>query len=425
MSNTIKKRKDAKGRVLNQNEYQKSNGLYEFRYYDSNGILRSEYSWRLSASDKLPRGKRKCRPLREIENEILRAVGDDINIFEAKKITLNDCFDKYIAGKVELKQSTRDNYRYMYDKYVRDSIGNKKIQEFKYTDILSYYKQLIYEKNFKPNSMEIIHTILHPIFNNAMRDGLIRSNPCSGVIKEIKASKDWVKSKRVSLTIEQQKTFMNYINESEIYNHWKPIMVLLLGTGLRIGEAIGLTWDDCDFEKKQISVNHSLLYRKEWNGHTKFSVQTPKTKSGIRVIPMFDEVRDVLIDEKERQKKVGTAGTIIDGVGDWVFTNKYKTVFTPASINRAINRICESYNEDEIKQSKKENREPLLLPHFSAHNLRHTFCTRLCENEPRIKIVQDIMGHSDISKTMDIYTDVSNELKKDSFESLQGKLYIY
>ena len=86
--------------------------------------------------------------------------------------------------------------------------------------------------------------------------------------------------------------------------------------------------------------------------------------------------------------------------------------------------IIPAYNEEEKKQAKKEKREPILIPHFSVHNLRHTFCTRFCENETNIKVIQEIMGHSDISTTMNIYAEATESKKQDSFKNLVGKMKI-
>ena len=90
----------------------------------------------------------------------------------------------------------------------------------------------------------------------------------------------------------------------------------------------------------------------------------------------------------------------------------------------AIKRIYTAYNEREKERAKQEHREPILIRHFSVHNLRHTFCTRFCENETNIKVIQEIMGHSDISTTMNIYAEATESKKKESFENLQGKVKI-
>lgn len=93
-------------------------------------------------------------------------------------------------------------------------------------------------------------------------------------------------------------------------------------------------------------------------------------------------------------------------------------------INRVIDRIVKEHNKQEKMLAEQEGREPLIIPHFSVHNLRHTFCTRFCENETNIKIIQEIMGHADITTTMDVYNEATKEKKKEFFAGLEGKIKI-
>ena len=93
------------------------------------------------------------------------------------------------------------------------------------------------------------------------------------------------------------------------------------------------------------------------------------------------------------------------------------------AVNNAIHRIVAEHNMDEEKKAKAEGREPLLIPQFSAHQLRHTFCTRFCENETNLKVIQSIMGHSDITTTMDIYADATQEKKQEIMANLNGKIF--
>lgn len=417
------KRRDKQNRVLREGEYQKSNGLYEYRYRDKYNVERSVYSWRLTASDAIPKGKRKCEPLRDMEVKIGNDLHDEIDSFVSKSSTLNDRFEVYINGKVKLKSSTRTNYIYMYNKYAKDTIGRMRMEDLNYSNILQFYNSLITEYGFKPRSMEVMHTILNPIFDNAEMDGIIRKNPCKKAMKELRSRADWKADKRVALTLEQQKTFMGFIKNHTTYSVWTNVFTVLLGTGMRIGEFTGLTENDCDFETGQISVNHSLIYRPCADGHSRHRVETPKTLNGIRTIPMFDEVRQALLDEINKHNN-DDEKVVIDGMTGWVFTNRYGRPFTPKSINGVIERVCNAYNAEETEKAKKEHRIPVLLPHFSAHHLRHTFCTRLIEQEPRAKVVQSIMGHADISTTMDIYADVEERLKKESISVLQGKVFV-
>ena len=313
----------------------------------------------------------------------------------------------------------------MYKKYVRNDIGKRKISSIKFSDVKAYYNKLIRELGFKPNSMEIIHTLIHPVFTLAVRDGYIRINPAAGAMAEIKKSNNWAKPKRHALTKEEQAAFIDYIKNSKIYNHWLPLFTMLLGTGCRIGELIGLRWEDCDFDDEIISINHNMVYRKyEGEKKARFHIETPKTDAGIRIIPMLTEVKEALQEEWKKQEIIGFNESVVDGYTGFIFQNRYGDPLSPHNVNRAIDRICAAYIEDETIKADMEGREPTLIRHFSAHNLRHTFCTRYCEVESNIKAIQEIMGHADIETTMNIYAEATKEVKKQSFANLDGKIKI-
>ena len=405
------KRKDNKGRNLRTGEYQRTDGIYEFKYTDSTGKKRVIYSKDLAE-------------LRIKEEAVKQDLKDGIKTRAEVTLTVNDMFQKYIATKTELKPSTLTNYKYMFRNYVQDSFGLKKLADVRYSDVKSFYNSLIKEKNFKPNSMEIINTILHPVFTLAVRDGYIRTNPTDGVMREIKQSHNWEKPKRHALTVEQQTAFISYVANSETYNHWLPLFTTFLGTGCRVGELIGLRWEDCDFDNDVISINHNLIYRQTENGNCEMSITTPKTSAGCRTIPMLPEVKKAILTERKNQMLNGFSTTEIDGYKGFIFVNRYGYVHNPMTINRAIVRIYKAYNLEEMENAKKEKREPVLIPHFSVHNLRHTFCTRFCENETNIKVIQEIMGHSDISTTMNIYAEATESKKQESFKNLAGKIKI-
>ena len=412
------KRKDTKGRILRDGEIQKADGRYEYRYYDVNNERKSVYSWRLTETDATPEGKRECQSLRELERQLQRDVED--GLLTQQKATLNDRWDDYIANKPELKQSTRTNYRYMYDKYVRNEIGGMSIVSIKYTTMKKFFNHLLHDIGFKPNSVEIVNTILHPVFTIAMRDGLIRMNPTDGIMADLKRSNDWEKPKRHALTEPQQKAFMAYVETSRQYNHWFPLFNCLLGTGCRVGEMLGLRWEDINWKENVISINHNLIYRLQDSGKVEYHVTTPKTRSGIRLIPMFQNIRKTLQNEYLRQEKTGFCKEEIDGYSGFIWQSRFGLVMSPHCVNRAIARIVRDYNELEAETAKAENREPLIIPKFSVHQLRHTFCTRLCENERDLKLIQEIMGHADISTTMDIYNESNIDRKKTSFAKLEA-----
>ena len=419
------KRRDRKGRILRRGELQRNDGKYEYRYYDAIGVRRSIYSWKLIETDTVPQGKRCKQSLRELERQIQRDLEDGIQAHAARRMTLNDMFDHYMELKCELKVSTRTNYQYMYDRYVRETLGSKSITSFRYSDIRTFYNSLLREHGFRPNTMETIHSLLHPVFTLAIRDNLIRTNPSDGVLVDIKKGNQWERPKKHALTEAQQTAFMQFVANSVRYRQWGPLFTVMLGTGCRVGEVIGLRWEDCDFAEETISINHSLLYRqKEPGGACQFLVSTPKTEAGIRVIPMAAEVKRALECERELQAEVGASDIVIDGYSNFIFTSQTGGILSPHTVNRAIERIRTAYNKQETELAHQEQREPQLLPHFSAHTLRHTFCTRFCEHETNLKVIQEIMGHASITTTMDVYNEATLEQKIASFKRLEGKFKI-
>lgn len=408
-------RKDNKGRALKGGEYQRaSDGRYVYEYNDPFGKRRYIYSNDLMK-------------LREKEKKLVKDQLDGIDTYVAGNADLNYVFDRYISTKSELRRTTYTNYTYMYDHFVRDGFGKKKIGEIKYSDVLYFYYYLIKERGLQINSLETIHTILHPTFQLAVRDNIIRINPSDGVMAEIKKKNEKNKGVRHALTRQQQKAFLEYTKNSPVFYKWAPFFTLMLGTGCRIGEAVGLRWEDCDFENRTIDINHSLTYypRREDTYKCEFKVSLPKTEAGIRVIPMIDQVYDALMEEHERQEEEGFNTTVIDGMTGFIFKNRFGMIHNPSSVNRAIKRIYESYNAEEVVKAKKEKREPVIIPHFSCHHLRHTFCSRFCENETNVKVIQSIMGHANIETTMDIYAEVTQDKKKHALEALAKNLDVF
>ena len=406
------KRKDSKGYALRTGECQRADGRYSYSCTDRYGKRHTIYAKSLVS-------------LREKEKNLKYEMADDLDAFTASKTTLNQLYDKYISQKYDLKETTRANYIYMYDRFVREDFGNRIIGTIRYSDIKKFYYSLMMEKGIKGNTLDNVHTQLHPAFQMAVRDGIIRTNPTDSAMTEIKKSKLFVKPKRHALTIPQQRAFLNFIEDSEEFAGWLPIITVLLGTGMRIGECLGLRWEDVNFEKRFIRVDHSLSDRPVGKDRViERHIQTPKTEAGIRVIPLLDDVFDALIMEYQFQQALGFCEEEIDGYSGFIFSTARGTLYQATAVNNAIRRATRVYNEQETERAKLEERDPVLLPKFSAHNLRHTFCTRLCENESNLKVIQDIMGHADIQTTMDIYAEATQEKKQEVMTKLNGKIVI-
>ena len=419
------KKVDLKGRILYKNEHQRLDkehyGLYEYKYYDKDGKRRTVSSWRLVRSDKLPTGKRDCTPLRELEKQIEKGTHTGCDYYSSHAVTVNDVFDRYISAKENLRESTMVNYRYMYDHWIRDDFGKRLIGKVVNSDIMNLYADLL-KSGFQVNTVDNIHTLLHPTFQQAVKDGIIANNPCAGAMGDLKRSKKWKTRKRIALTEEQQKILEDFLLNDDTCERWASLFLTLLWSGCRIGEGIGLTWNDIDFDERIIYVDHALSYRPNAERKCLFHVHSTKTDAGVREIPMKNDLIEILLKEKELQSKIGYCKTKVDGYEKFIFYNRFDEAFTPMSVNRALKRVIIRCNQLEETKAEKEERKAIIIPDISAHNLRHTFCTRLCEVEDNIGIIMQIMGHADSATTLEIYNEVQDAKKKRSFESIREKM---
>lgn len=394
---------------LKTGESQLENGSYVFRWTDKIGKRRAAYAPTLDQ-------------LREKEEQILVDQHDGIRA-DKKSMTVNDLFDLWKDLKRGLKDSTYQNYVYMYDLFVRPTFGKNRLSTVKKSDVRKFYNRLVDDKILKIATVDIIHNVLHQTFQVAVDDGFIRQNPTDNMMRELKLAHGNDGEKRQALTIPQQKLFIDFMLRTPRYRHWYPIFFIMMNTGMRVGEITGLRWRDIDLEKGTISVNHTLVYynhRDEKGCY--FSINTPKTKAGTRIIPMTEEVKKAFLMEKEYQKEAGIESVgRVEGYDDFIFVNQYGNVQHQGTLNKALQRIMRDCN-GEVLDNALEGETPVLLPHFSCHILRHTFATRLCESGINLKFVQSILGHVDISTTMNIYVSVTAETQLKEINAFEDYL---
>lgn len=392
-----KVRKDNKGRNLRPGETQRSDGSYMYVYKLG---TKKKYLYESDLAE-----------LRKKAKQIEKDREDGIRTQDAAKVTLNDMFKIYMGTKINLKGSTRANYLYLWKCYIQEEpLANKPISTIHKSDILSLYTKLL-KNGFATNSLESINNLIHPTLEMAVDDDYIRKNPSKSVYRGLKNDGTTPKAeRRISLTQEQQRNFLRFAVKNPTFSHWVPILATLFGTGMRIAECTGLIKDDIDFENDAISVRRNLIYR-VIDGKADFHITTPKTEKGTRIIPiMFPEVKEHLLALCEMNDALYAGSELVlDGYSGFVFRNRFGSFVNAQSVNRAIVRIYTAYNIAEMEQAELENREPVLIPHFSVHNCRHTFCTRLCESTDDVKFIQEVMGHADFSTTMDIYTHITAE----------------
>ena len=198
---------------------------------------------------------------------------------------------------------------------------------------------------------------------------------------------------------------------------------LIYSCGLRISEALGLRYEDCDMTNGIIHVNHELLYKTGEDGKYRYRISTPKTRAGYRIVPMMDDVKTALKREMKKVRREDNKFTV-DGYTGFIFLNSKGKVYTQSFVFDTLQRIRDYYNAEEAERAREEKRTPVFLPKLSAHIMRHTFCSRMCENDANLKDLQDIMGHRNIRTTMETYTKTSQNKKIETIKSMNGAFKI-
>ena len=242
MKNAIRYSKDHVR--LKAGEYQKADGSYEYRYTVF-GRSFSFYSKTLES-------------LREKEAQITSQQNEYRKTHLGRTLTLDSLFDLWRQLKRGIRDRTLQHYCDTYQRYVMNSIGRQYVSSLKKSDIKRFYNFLADEHRLQIGTIESVHTVLHQILQLAVDDELIASNPADSAVKELMRARNIDHRKPTVLTTVQQNLLMQFVSESPIYSRWMPIISVLLGTGMRVGELTGLRWCDVDFQKREIDINHAL-----------------------------------------------------------------------------------------------------------------------------------------------------------------------
>ena len=400
----IERRKDNKNRVLKEGEYQRTCGTYEYKWRDKRGNRHS-----ISAVT--------LEELREKEIDVLRDVLDGVKA-DKNNLTINDLYNSWIQLKRGLKDNTFSNYKYMYTQFVEPDFGKNKLVDLKRSDVRGFYNFLAEERHIQVNTIDSIHTVLHQVLELGVEDDYLRYNPSDNALKELKKARNFETKRRRALTVPEQELFESFLSKQGQYHRWYPIFIIMLYTGMRVGEITGLRWCDIDLEDETISVNHTLVYYdKRDEERCTFSINTTKTKAGDRTIPMLPKVKDAFLMEKEYQEECGLRSkAVVDGYRDFIFVNRFGNVQHQGTLNKALRRIIRDCNYDVLDRDHSE--DVTILPKFSNHSLRHTFTTRMCEAGVNIKAMQSILGHADAETTLDIYAEATKASQPAGFETI-------
>lgn len=376
-------RKDSRNRVLRNGETERKDGRYMYRYTDKKTGQRKT----IYAKD-LPE-------LREKEKSVLSDVENNIRTDgNVKSLAVNGLFRHYLETK-EISESTKVGCRSAWKCHVEDSIGQYKVVQVLPSDIKKLYSGLS-QKGLAKSSIKRIHNLLHPVLEMAADDDIIRKNPAKAVWKDYGREPE----EKKALTVAQQKRLMEFVKSDTMYKCYCPMLTIMLGTGVRCGELVGLTWDDADMGKKKIHIRRTLVY-KDYGDGLRLHVSTPKTKSGTRTIPMSDSVYNAFAQQKELNSLLGKDRNVfeVEGLKDFVFITRNGRPILMCSVNKILANIVKALNA--LGQGET-------FPSISAHTMRHTFCTRMAENGMDIKVLQYLMGHANINITMQVYNHIAD-----------------
>ena len=392
------KRKDANGRNLKTGEYYNSKThTYQFR------VMKYGKRYTITANS--------LTELRRKENELLVAVDrGNLLINRNNKVSLDDYFDFWLNtfAKSGRKATTCTNYKSYYSTYIRGALGRKAIERISKVDCQLVFNKMI-EDGRKHSTMANLKSCLNKVFECAIEDGILAKNP----VKNIELPRTESKI-REAISEDQMTLFMSYVKGSTRYKRYYPLFVLLFNSGMRIGELSGLTWDDIDFKEGTISINKTMnRYRKKDYGFT-MALGSPKSKTSVRTIMMNDVIKSALRTQKFQNVPsevtvpyLDDTGRVTKQIGDFVFLNSNGNVWSEPTVREVIKRIVAAQNK-EVQGTNKT----ALLP-FCPHMVRHTFTSVAYSVGADVKVVSNILGHASTAITLDRYTHLTDEKKKE------------
>lgn len=392
--------KDLKGNPLPAGISQRDSGIYRGRFY---------YKGETYTKDNVDL-KELIGEMEDLRYEVkhgLKGKGDNI--------ILNTWFDVWLNThkRKTIKESTQVRYDDFYRRYVKEKIGKYRVSDFN-PITLERLLQDMADKDYSTKTIRDVYNILNAMFKYAVHNRIITFNPCAGV--DIPKTK--TKPIRV-LTVEEQKEVLHHA-KARIHEN---LIRLALGTGMRGGEMLGLTWEDIDFQKREISIKKTLVYIRDLE--TKkyvFKYQTPKTKNGTRTIPMQESVFKALKRQRIQLKEMQLGAkewTPMEGFENLVFVGRNGKPITEHSFQVTLDWIENAINKERKKKAEKNKTKFQPILHFYPHALRHTFATRCFEAGIDAKVVQGFLGHYSISITLDLYTHVTNDKAKLEMDKLE------
>lgn len=392
------KRRDNKNRILRTGESQRSDGKYMYRYVDANGKTQCLYSWKLVKTDILPTGKKDNGALRELEKKVQRDLDDEI-IPDGDGFTVLSLVKKYISQKTGVKNTTRAGYGTVVNLLTVDPFGNKRIDKVKLSDAKAWLIKLQQEKQKSYSTIHTIRGVVRPAFQMAVDDDILRKNPFEFQLATVLVNDSVT---REAITRKEERTFLEFIKNDTHYSKYYDGMYVLFKTGMRISEFTGLTLSDLDMKNRTINIDHQLQ-----KTGTLVYIDTTKTYAGKRVIPMTDGVYEAFKNILAARPKFKVE-PMIDGYSGFLWFDKDGKPMVAMHWEKYFKHAVDRYNSIYRVQ----------LPKITPHVCRHTYCSNMAKSGMNPKVLQYLMGHSDISVTLNTYTHLKLDDAKEEMEKL-------
>lgn len=353
------------------------------------------------------------RKMRDVQYEI------DHNIFtNPDRIKLDRWFEAWMKDykSYTLKKDTIENYKKNYRLYIQPFLGHLYVKDIRPEHIQRLFLSLK-KQGYSITTLNVSRGILSGMFTQLVKNNILIKNPVALIDMPKQSERP---DKRV-LTLEEQKIFLQAITGSD----YELLYRVAISTGLRIGEITALKWEDINFEAQILEVKGNLKYFKD----TGFYIDSPKSFSSYRIVPLLPSIITLLQEHKIKQeqlkKRMGKLWRPLKGLKGLVFTdpNAPGEPVRKRTVAHDLDMIVEAINKKEKETAEIQKEKPVYMERITPHVLRHTFATRALENDIPPKIVQEILGHSSITITLDVYTHVLPSKRNKEILKMQEVFY--